>query len=32
LGACVMYATDKSRENLDLTIGALIDHLDRIRR
>lgn len=32
LGACVMYASDKSQENLDLAIGALIDHLDRIRR
>jgi len=32
LGACVLYTSDKSRTNLDLTIGALIDHLSRISR
>jgi AcrR family transcriptional regulator len=30
LGACVLYTSDKSRRNLDMTIGALIDHLSRI--
>ena len=30
LGACVMYTSDKSRDNLDLTIGALIGHLAAI--
>jgi len=30
LGACVMYTSDKSRKNLDLTIGALISHLNSI--
>lgn len=30
LGACVMYTSDKSGKNLDLTIGALIDHLSAI--
>jgi len=30
LGACVVYSSDKSRENLDRTIGALIDHLSLI--
>jgi TetR/AcrR family transcriptional repressor of nem operon len=28
LGACVMYTSDKSRDNLFLTIGALIEHLN----
>lgn len=32
LGACVLYTSDKSRTNLNLTIGALIDHLSRISR
>lgn len=32
LGACVLYTSDKSRANLDLTIGALLDHLTRISR
>ena len=32
LGACVLYTSDKSRTNLDLTIGALIEHLSRISR
>jgi len=31
LGACVMYTSDKSREHLNLTIGALIGHLDAIK-
>ena len=30
LGACVMYASDKSRRNLDLTIRSMIDYLSRI--
>jgi TetR/AcrR family transcriptional repressor of nem operon len=30
LGACVVYTSDKSRRNLDMSIGALIDHLSRI--
>ena len=30
LGACVMYTADKSRQNLDLTIGALVAYLDNI--
>jgi TetR/AcrR family transcriptional regulator, transcriptional repressor for nem operon len=30
LGACVMYTADKSRHNLDLTIGALVAYLDSI--
>ncbi len=31
LGACVMYTSDKSRENLSLTIGALIQYLKNLR-
>jgi TetR/AcrR family transcriptional repressor of nem operon len=30
LGACVMYTSDKSKENLDITINTLIDYLDQI--
>jgi TetR/AcrR family transcriptional repressor of nem operon len=30
LGACVLYTSDKSRQNLDLTIGALVSYLDDI--
>jgi AcrR family transcriptional regulator len=30
LGACVMYTSDKSRENLGYTINMLIDYLNRI--
>jgi TetR/AcrR family transcriptional repressor of nem operon len=32
LGACVLYTSDKSQTHLNLTIGALLDHLDRISR
>lgn len=32
LGACVVYSTNKSEDNLILTINALIDHLQRHRR
>lgn len=31
LGACVMYTSDKSRQNLDLTIDTLTAYLDQIR-
>ena len=31
LGACVMYTSDKSRKHLNLTIDALIGHLDAIK-
>ncbi len=30
LGACVMYTSDKSKQNLDLTINTLTDYLTRI--
>lgn len=30
LGTCVLYTSDKSRQNLARTIGALIDQLSRI--
>ncbi len=30
LGACVMYTADKNRENLDLTINALLAYLEQI--
>ena len=30
LGACVIYTSDKSNENLNLTIGALLAYLDTI--
>jgi len=30
LGACVLYTSDKSNENLGLAIGSLIDHLSGI--
>ncbi len=30
LGACVMYTSDKSKKNLDLTISTLDDYLARI--
>jgi TetR/AcrR family transcriptional repressor of nem operon len=30
LGACVMYTSDKSKQNLDLTISALVAYLDDI--
>jgi TetR/AcrR family transcriptional repressor of nem operon len=30
LGACVMYTSDKSRDNLFLTIGALVEYLNTI--
>ncbi len=30
LGACVMYTADKSREDLDLTINALVEYLEQI--
>lgn len=30
LGACVMYTADKSKHNLNLTIGALVAYLDNI--
>jgi len=30
LGACVLYKSDKSQRNLDMAIGARIDHLSRI--
>ena len=32
LGACVMYASDKSRRNLDLTVDSMINYLTRISR
>ena len=32
LGACVMYASDKSRRNLNLTVSSMIDYLTRISR
>ncbi len=32
LGACVMYASDKSRRNLNLTVNSMIDYLTRISR
>ncbi len=32
LGACVMYASDKSRRNLNLTINSMIDYLSLISR
>lgn len=32
LGACVMYASDKSRRNLSLTVNSMIDYLTRISR
>ncbi len=31
LGACVMYTSDKSKENLSLTINALIDYIKSLR-
>ena len=31
LGACVMYTSDKSVENLNRTIDTLIDHLDSLQ-
>jgi TetR/AcrR family transcriptional repressor of nem operon len=30
LGACVMYTSDKSKENLDRTIGTLVEYVDLI--
>jgi len=30
LGACVMYTSDKSQENLNHTINALIEHLEMV--
>ena len=30
LGACVLYTSDKSRRNLNLTINSMIDYLTRI--
>lgn len=30
LGACVMYTSDKSRKNLDLTINTLMEYLDTL--
>ena len=32
LGACVMYTSDKSKENLNYTIASLIDHLSQISK
>ena len=31
LGACVMYASTKSEQNLDMAIASLIDYLNQIR-
>ena len=32
LGACVLYTSDKSKQNLDMTISALVDYLDQITK